>query len=527
MATVDYGDGTPPEPLALSGQTFALSHLYRDDGAFTVLVTLTDSANASGQDTAMVAVENVPPSVDAGPEVTAGRDEVIQFSGAFSDPGVLDTHTIEWDFGDGNGASGTLTPSHSYSGPGTYAVTLTVTDDDGGVGTDSLTVEVLRPACPPVFIETFETYEEGVDPVEWTDGFETFRLDDGTMALRSPEEEQGSELRASGSLAWKDYEWTGRLRLPEDEAEHALLVYSDVDSGRFYQILFDEEEYRVLKGREDSLEGITHSGFEPEEETWLRFRIRVETTGMDTSIRARFWEEGEDEPFDWMLDAFDGIDPLVSGAIGLFAEEEDVLFDDFRVRGLSPDSGISGDRDLDGVCDGSDNCPSNPNPDQADIDGDGIGDVCDSCTASFRPAILCLDEDYEPATNLSRFVVSTEESVHHPSGDGLCGASGFYQLKKGGALGIETPELPEPGRYRLRLLVKDGMGHEHGTLRIEVGGESLEVELSEQKPVEKGWRFTETLEVELPAGVHFLRIVNLAKHTIGVEKLFLEEACRE
>jgi hypothetical protein len=35
------------------------------------------------------------------------------------------------------------------------------------------------------------------------------------------------------------------------------------------------------------------------------------------------------------------------------------------------------DGDADGVADGADNCPTDPNVDQADIDVDGIGDVCD------------------------------------------------------------------------------------------------------------------------------------------------------
>lgn len=41
---------------------------------------------------------------------------------------------------------------------------------------------------------------------------------------------------------------------------------------------------------------------------------------------------------------------------------------------LSP----SGDTDDDGVLDVSDNCPNEPNPDQADYDADHAGDVCDS-----------------------------------------------------------------------------------------------------------------------------------------------------
>ncbi len=37
------------------------------------------------------------------------------------------------------------------------------------------------------------------------------------------------------------------------------------------------------------------------------------------------------------------------------------------------------DADSDGVCDESDNCPNDPNPNQADGDSDGVGDACDNC----------------------------------------------------------------------------------------------------------------------------------------------------
>lgn len=43
--------------------------------------------------------------------------------------------------------------------------------------------------------------------------------------------------------------------------------------------------------------------------------------------------------------------------------------------------GVCGDEfgDQDGVCQGDDNCPDVPNPDQADRDGDFVGDACDNC----------------------------------------------------------------------------------------------------------------------------------------------------
>jgi hypothetical protein len=43
------------------------------------------------------------------------------------------------------------------------------------------------------------------------------------------------------------------------------------------------------------------------------------------------------------------------------------------------------DADEDGVCDGEDNCPDIPNPDQADDDGDLVGNACDNCPSVPNP----------------------------------------------------------------------------------------------------------------------------------------------
>jgi sugar lactone lactonase YvrE len=86
-------------------------------------------------------VRNVPPTVDAGPDMRANEGDRVTFSGSFSVPGILDTHTIRWDFGDGTEpVYGTLTPTHVYADNGEYPVTLTVIDKDGEPGSDTLTV---------------------------------------------------------------------------------------------------------------------------------------------------------------------------------------------------------------------------------------------------------------------------------------------------------------------------------------------------------------------------------------------------
>ena len=122
------------------------SHIYPDDYTGNVVLQVCDLHTAGALlDGAItsVTVTNVPPTVDCGPDQTADEGYMIIFSGSFTDPGTNDTHTIEWDFGDGTPAvTGTLTPKHAYGDNGVYTVTLTVTDDDGGVGTDNLVVTV-------------------------------------------------------------------------------------------------------------------------------------------------------------------------------------------------------------------------------------------------------------------------------------------------------------------------------------------------------------------------------------------------
>ncbi|HSM57591.1 MAG TPA: PKD domain-containing protein [Candidatus Sulfomarinibacteraceae bacterium] len=132
----DFGDG------ATASGSFNPTHTYADDGDYLVTLTVTDDVGLSASDSLIVTVLNVAPTVDAGPDQTVDGGVPVHFEGSFTDPGVLDTHSIEWDFGDGSGAAGTLTPVHVYDDAGVYTVTLTVTDDDGGVGSDTLVVTV-------------------------------------------------------------------------------------------------------------------------------------------------------------------------------------------------------------------------------------------------------------------------------------------------------------------------------------------------------------------------------------------------
>ncbi len=118
-----------------------VNYTWEDDYSGNVSLEVIDSFGAESINTTTVTVLNVPPTVNAGSDIEATAGDIVYLNGSFTDPGN-DTFVIEWNFGDNSTANATLTPAHIYYSKGIYNVTLKVTDDDGGVGIDTLKVTV-------------------------------------------------------------------------------------------------------------------------------------------------------------------------------------------------------------------------------------------------------------------------------------------------------------------------------------------------------------------------------------------------
>lgn len=168
-ATIDWDDGTVPQAVTVVELATGVEHVYGDNGAFNVLVTVTDDDGGEGVDQAVVTVGNLDPSLTldtAGAISFPGGDYLVVNAGAElpgsaegSDPGSDDL-TFTWSvgdintyFNDGIGPDPLPSPGGTfpfeasdtidavYAEPGVTELSVTLTDDD--LGSDEATADVI------------------------------------------------------------------------------------------------------------------------------------------------------------------------------------------------------------------------------------------------------------------------------------------------------------------------------------------------------------------------------------------------
>lgn len=141
----NFGDGnfTGWQPNAVVSHTFAAPGTYyvrlwaRDNcmvfsPADQLTVTVTSGNACAG---------NTPPYADAGADRNASVGQSISFNGGASFDAGGSITSYAWNFGNGQSAAG-VDVTHAYSTPGSYTVTLTVTDNCGATASDAAVVTV-------------------------------------------------------------------------------------------------------------------------------------------------------------------------------------------------------------------------------------------------------------------------------------------------------------------------------------------------------------------------------------------------
>jgi PKD repeat protein len=132
-----FGDGETSGSAAGS----ILTHTYTATGDFTVTLIVTDDAGASGTHQHVVNIVNAPP-IPSFTSACASLTCALDGSGSSDTDGAIVNYV--WNFGDGTSGFG-ASVSHTYAAAGTYAASLTVTDDNGASSTFSANVTAVLP----------------------------------------------------------------------------------------------------------------------------------------------------------------------------------------------------------------------------------------------------------------------------------------------------------------------------------------------------------------------------------------------
>ncbi|MBS3778411.1 MAG: PKD domain-containing protein [Candidatus Thermoplasmatota archaeon] len=139
-----------------SNESVTLSHVFSTDHEYLLRVRCQDESglNSSWSDSYEVIVSAIEDDeenadVNGGDELQGITVEVNNETGetqfSFNQSFDLDdgSHFV-WDFGDGSVVEGS-SPQHTYSKPGTYTVTVMITDKDGQVSMKTYTVTIPEP----------------------------------------------------------------------------------------------------------------------------------------------------------------------------------------------------------------------------------------------------------------------------------------------------------------------------------------------------------------------------------------------
>ncbi len=116
-------------------------YTFNESGVYDVTLTITDDEGLTATDTVTITVSNQSPIAVATATPESGNVPLeVEFTGSSSTDNT-DIVSYAWDFGDGN-TSSEADPTHTFDSIGTYEVVLTVTDDEGLTGTDTITIQV-------------------------------------------------------------------------------------------------------------------------------------------------------------------------------------------------------------------------------------------------------------------------------------------------------------------------------------------------------------------------------------------------
>ncbi|WAX55907.1 PKD domain-containing protein [Jatrophihabitans cynanchi] len=319
----DYGDSS----AAGSGAT--PQHTYASGGTYHVTLTVTDNQGATGTVTHDVTVAP-PPNQPPTAAFTSSIDLLtasLDGSGSSDPDGSIASYS--WDFGDGSGAGSGATTQHLYSAPGSYQVTLTVTDNDGASAFITKTVTVTTVVAADAFGRTVSTGWGTADsggPWTLTGTASRFSVGSGvgkvnieaggvgpTAYLNAVSQDNlNAVVDASVSQSSGNGDYVQLIGRHSGTSDYRLKVIYRADGT--VQALMS----KVVSGTDTTLRSLVIPGLTYVAGAPLRIRFVVSGNGTATSLSGTVWRVGATEPASPQISVTDSTAALQSaGSFGI------------------------------------------------------------------------------------------------------------------------------------------------------------------------------------------------------------------
>lgn len=320
----NFGDGSATSTQAKPVHEFPAADTYQ------VTLTVTDDDGATAViEKSVTTTANAKPEAKFTAEVT---DLVVEFDGSGSTDADGTISSYAWNFGDGSNGTGAK-PSHTYAEPGTYDVTLVVTDSDGATDTVTHEVEAVAPVGPLAVDAFGRTTANGWGSADTGGAWSRY----GTAALFSVSQGQATMRLATAGAG-------PRMALESvSSANSEASVKFTMDKvpnggGAFISVgarTIGTSDYRakvkiassgqatlylvrVVNNAETQLSSVV-LGSAYTFTVGTTYNVKVQATGSSpTTVRAKVWKTTQTEPTAWQLSSTDNTSGLQqAGGVGL------------------------------------------------------------------------------------------------------------------------------------------------------------------------------------------------------------------
>ena len=291
----NFGDGS-----TASGAK--AKHVYKKAQAYDVRLTVenSDAGRAMAVQTVEAAGNSVPvPSFTTkvkSKKVTVDAKKSVDFDGKIA--------SYRWTFGDGS-TSTKKKASHSYVGTGRYAVTLTVTDDQGATDTKTTVVVIGKALATDTFERTGDGWGTADKGGAWTtDPASAFALADGRGELTLGEQGDGAtallpKVSSTKANVVADVRLDGT---PAGAGTTAGFVLRQRSAGEYRTklVVRDGGELylgvsRVVDGTEKNIKSVQVKNVSFAADAPLRVRATI-SSATKAKIKVTVWRAGTKEP---------------------------------------------------------------------------------------------------------------------------------------------------------------------------------------------------------------------------------------